>query len=277
MSSELNQKTKLPGGWVSVGLSQDFQIGELNIAVIDDTELVIWRDQNGDVHAWDNRCPHRGMRFSLGFVRGNHLACLYHGWQFRGDGQCVYTPAIPSLNPPKSISAHVFCCIEFMGLIWVANPDANPEDVSILKNDVHLSRDYVPIRSLIIQSSSKIITEGLNSIPFPPSTWLETRQKSYSEDVKACEARGTFIWEDAGTSIKASYHMSELNPGFIKLICKYEDHIDILLLALQKINIKKTAIQMIFVSDIESSVPNSLRLAYARWFKIFRHKMEKSF
>ena len=164
-----------------------------------------------------------------------------------------------------------------MGLIWVANSDAIPEEVTIIKKDVHFSRDYVPIRSLIIQSSSKIITEGFKSIPFPPSTWLETRQKSYSEDVKACEAKDTFIWEDAGTSIKASYHMSELNPGFIKLICKVEDHIDILLLALQRINIKKTAIQMIFVSDRESSVPNSLRLAYARWFKIFRHKIENPF
>ena len=80
------QKPVLPKNWVAVGFSQDLEKGQINIVIIEELELVIWRDHKGQAHAWDNRCPHRGTRLSLGFVRGNQLACLYHGWQFGGDG-----------------------------------------------------------------------------------------------------------------------------------------------------------------------------------------------
>ena len=43
--------------------------------------IVLWRDGAGKVHALEDRCPHRGMRLSFGFVRGDALNCLYHGWQ----------------------------------------------------------------------------------------------------------------------------------------------------------------------------------------------------
>ena len=123
------QKPVLPKNWVAVGFSQDLEKGQINIVIIEELELVIWRDHKGQVHAWDNRCPHRGTRLSLGFVRGNQLACLYHGWQFGGDGQCVYTPSIPDSTPPKSLKAHTHRCVEFLGLIWVAPLDFEHKDI----------------------------------------------------------------------------------------------------------------------------------------------------
>src|SRR5580700_5238771 len=51
-----------------------------------DRELVVWRDNSGAAHVWEDRCPHRGMKLSFGFVRGDHIACLYHGWQYNSGG-----------------------------------------------------------------------------------------------------------------------------------------------------------------------------------------------
>lgn len=52
-------------------------------------------------------CPHRGMRLSLGFIRGDQVACLYHGWHYDA-GQCRYIPAHPQLTPPETIRVQAF-------------------------------------------------------------------------------------------------------------------------------------------------------------------------
>jgi len=61
-------------------------------------DLVVWRSASGVLSAWENRCPHRGMRLSHGFVRGESLACAYHGWHFECSGRCHYIPAHPDFN-----------------------------------------------------------------------------------------------------------------------------------------------------------------------------------
>jgi len=81
--------------------------------------LVLWRDDTGTVHAWADRCPHRGARLSLGRVQGNRLECPYHGWQFDGRGQCRHVPALPHFTPLSSHRAQTFEAQEAHGLVWV--------------------------------------------------------------------------------------------------------------------------------------------------------------
>ncbi len=56
--------------------------------------IAVWRDHNGEVHAIEDRCPHRGARLSLGWNLGNRLACWYHGIQIDGNGVTVEVPAM---------------------------------------------------------------------------------------------------------------------------------------------------------------------------------------
>ncbi|MEZ5706585.1 MAG: aromatic ring-hydroxylating dioxygenase subunit alpha [Burkholderiaceae bacterium] len=100
--------------------------------------VVLWREPGHDgargvVHAWADRCPHRGARLSLGRVlnhlRGARLECPYHGWQFAGDAaaaqsevscaRCVHVPAAPEFVPPASHAVTVFEARDLNGLIWV--------------------------------------------------------------------------------------------------------------------------------------------------------------
>src|ERR1700760_2247523 len=85
--------------------------------------VVVWRGQDGAVRAWADQCPHRGMRLSFGFVRGNTLTCIYHGWSFesadRGDGRCLAVPAHPGLAPPAKAKIPARPVTETLGMIWV--------------------------------------------------------------------------------------------------------------------------------------------------------------
>jgi hypothetical protein len=68
------------------------------------------------------------MRLSHGFVRGETLSCIYHGWQYDQDGSCAYIPAHPNLTPPKTICANDYMCKEQDGIVWVSL-EANDHDV----------------------------------------------------------------------------------------------------------------------------------------------------
>lgn len=107
-------------GWVAVALSEDLAPGEVFGTRVDGAGVAVWRDAPGTVRAFEDRCPHRGMRLSLGFVRGDTLACLYHGWRFEGGGACRLIPAHPELKPPSTIRATLFEACEASGLVWVS-------------------------------------------------------------------------------------------------------------------------------------------------------------
>ena len=82
-------------------------------------EIVLWRDDTGAVNAWENRCPHRGVRLSIGFNTGTELRCQYHGWRFAsGSGQCTYIPAHPTQKPANTIRAAGYGCVERHGFVW---------------------------------------------------------------------------------------------------------------------------------------------------------------
>lgn len=49
--------------------------------------LVLWCDGAGDWHAFEDKCPHRGVALSEGRIEAGQLQCSYHGWLF--DGACV--------------------------------------------------------------------------------------------------------------------------------------------------------------------------------------------
>ncbi|MDM9620395.1 Rieske (2Fe-2S) protein [Rhizobium sp. S96] len=131
---------KLNEGWVPVGLSSSIEAGTSAGATIEGSEIVVWRDNSGNAHAWEDRCPHRGMRLSFGFVRGDHIACLYHGWQYDTAGQCRYIPAHPTLDVPQTIKVPIYRVEEKYGIIWtttatdIALPDADATEITPVRS-----------------------------------------------------------------------------------------------------------------------------------------------
>ncbi|MFN3319006.1 MAG: Rieske 2Fe-2S domain-containing protein [Allorhizobium sp.] len=118
--------------WIPVALSADIEAGTSAGTLVNGEERVVWRDEKGAIHVWEDRCPHRGMRMSFGFVRGDHIACLYHGWRYDTAGQCRYIPAHPDLEVPQTIKVPTFAATERAGIIWMAPEGADTADLSTL-------------------------------------------------------------------------------------------------------------------------------------------------
>ena len=104
--------------WHPVAQSQEVVTAPLPVQLLEQP-LVLWRNAEGLVQAFNDRCPHRGARLSMGHVENNNLECPYHGWQFTSGGQCVKVPAVPDFVPPPSQCVKSFEVAEAYGLVWV--------------------------------------------------------------------------------------------------------------------------------------------------------------
>jgi nitrite reductase/ring-hydroxylating ferredoxin subunit len=133
--------------WHAVALAADIEPGTSAGTRLHERELVVWRDSAGESHVWEDRCPHRGMRLSFGFVRGNHIACLYHGWAYDTAGQCRAIPAHPDLAVPETIRVPTYASAEASGLVFVwsemgATPPSPPA-----------ARPLTALRSLFVEAA----------------------------------------------------------------------------------------------------------------------------
>ena len=59
-------------------------------------DLIAFRDTSGRVGLVDAYCPHRRAPLFFGRNEECGLRCVYHGWKFDADGNCVDLPSEPA-------------------------------------------------------------------------------------------------------------------------------------------------------------------------------------
>jgi nitrite reductase/ring-hydroxylating ferredoxin subunit len=143
--------------WTPAVLLPDLPPGGVVPSVCGPLEVAVWRSAAGRVAAWVDRCPHRGMRLSHGFVRGEMLSCIYHGWRYDHAGRCRKIPAHPDLGPPETIRTQAIACLESQGVVWIAPemPDVAPPDLG----------DIAPLRSLAVEAGADDICAVVGAVP----------------------------------------------------------------------------------------------------------------
>lgn len=152
--------------WVPIALSRDVPRGATRAVLLEGQELVIWRGEGGTVQVWEDRCPHRGMRLSFGFVRGDALNCLYHGWEYGAGASCRRIPAHPDLTVPPTIRANAFAATETGGMILVDRDGTGGPPPVILAG--------LPVASLAIAVEPKTLFQLVPSTPRLDAQFVET-------------------------------------------------------------------------------------------------------
>ncbi|MEZ7136430.1 Rieske 2Fe-2S domain-containing protein [Komagataeibacter sp. SM21] len=145
--------------WHSVSVLSDIRPGEVAGVRIDGHEVVLWREDTpaASLHAWEDRCPHRGMRLSFGFVRGDAMGCLYHGWQFGAAGRCRLIPAHPQVRVPASIHVRAYGVREQAGLAWVNMEGTDGFPV----HATHWPDDVQPVRSVHVRRGATQLRQAI--------------------------------------------------------------------------------------------------------------------
>ncbi|MFP6734743.1 MAG: Rieske 2Fe-2S domain-containing protein [Rhodospirillales bacterium] len=83
-------------------------------------KLIAFRDTSGRVGIMDHRCPHRCASLFFGRNEENGIRCVYHGWKYDVDGNCLDMANVPTHQDFKQKNkANAYRTKERNGLIWV--------------------------------------------------------------------------------------------------------------------------------------------------------------
>ena len=110
-------------------------------------KLVAFKDSNGRIGILDERCPHRLATLFWGRNEEAGLRCVYHGWKFDVEGQCVDIPNAPEGESFKEkVQAFAaYPAVERGGLVWcyMGPRDVMPETPDFELNDVPATHRYI--------------------------------------------------------------------------------------------------------------------------------------
>jgi len=136
--------------WHPIAASDDLVQRHVFHAQVLGRELAVWRADNGQVNAWENRCLHRGVRLSIGVNDGSELICQYHGWRYaNGTAGCTYIPAHPADAPARTICNNTYPVREQFGLVWSGEtPEGDIDCCSELNHTF-----CTPLRSITINTA----------------------------------------------------------------------------------------------------------------------------
>ena len=90
----------MPFGWYAVAFGEEIGRGEVKPLRYFDRDLVLFRGEEGEAHLLDAFCPHLGAHLGHGGkVKGDSIACPFHGWEWNGDGSCAKVPYADTIPP----------------------------------------------------------------------------------------------------------------------------------------------------------------------------------
>ena len=106
--------------------------------------VLMYRKQDGEIVAMQDRCCHRGAPLSVGRREGDCVRCMYHGLKFDDAGQCVEAPAQKRI--PIQAKVRTYPIVQRHRWIWVWMGDPAKADESLIPDTQRL--DHPDWRSL---------------------------------------------------------------------------------------------------------------------------------
>lgn len=79
--------------WHPVATVETVGKGEAKPLRVMGEDLTLYRGESGRPYLVGGHCAHRRTLLHTGWVQGEKLRCIYHGWRFDGGGRCDEAPA----------------------------------------------------------------------------------------------------------------------------------------------------------------------------------------
>ena len=89
--------------------------------------IVFYRQTSGALCAFEDSCPHRLLPLSMGYLKGDHLVCKYHGLEFDPCGECVWMPGQPGVHREAKIRSYRVVERHRFVWVWIGSPELADE------------------------------------------------------------------------------------------------------------------------------------------------------
>jgi 5,5'-dehydrodivanillate O-demethylase len=103
--------------WQPVARSDQIEAGRARPIKVMGEDLTLYRGTTGKTHLIGGVCAHRRTVLHTGWIEGDELRCMYHGWKYDSAGQCTEMPA-ENDSLRKSVRIAGYPTNEYHGLIF---------------------------------------------------------------------------------------------------------------------------------------------------------------
>ena len=117
------EREQLFGGWMCVGRAEDVPAGGLAAQTLGGYGVLLTRDPEGELRAFENACRHRGHELLPcgGAATAKAIVCPYHAWTYRFDGTLRGAPGFKEVAgfDPADFSLRSLGVQEWHGWVFV--------------------------------------------------------------------------------------------------------------------------------------------------------------
>jgi phenylpropionate dioxygenase-like ring-hydroxylating dioxygenase large terminal subunit len=187
-----------PDYWYPVEWDKALARGKVVEVTFWGRSIALYRGDDGEIHAVENRCAHRALKLTKGAVKGCNLVCNYHGWEYDGDGCLANIPHDLFGNKMPQVKLGSFPVTVRYGIIWVFPGDAElakdrkiPEIPELVGKDAWGTMEI----DFVLKAHHSMIIDNVSDFSH---AYLHRRSKPF-EDAKLMKL------ESVGDSVRLSY------------------------------------------------------------------------
>ncbi|MGV3525455.1 MAG: Rieske 2Fe-2S domain-containing protein [Candidatus Sericytochromatia bacterium] len=202
--------------WYVVCQSHELKPNQAIQRTLLDEWLALFRGDDGQVVALQDRCPHRNYKLSEGRVRNGLLQCPYHGWTFDKSAEVV---AIPSEGADfkrlSSRCAKKFEVLECDDLVYVRLARHPEMDVPPFRMPHYGEKGFKTVRLFnVFQNNVTNCAENYVDVPHTVFVHDKIFRVSRGEKVEATVERknGTVLVEYTNETDNMGWFSFFLNP-----------------------------------------------------------------
>jgi choline monooxygenase len=201
---ELEQQQVFAGAWVGVATTSELrEPGDFVVVDVAGRSLIVCRNGDGELRAFDNVCRHRGAQIC---AAGGHVArffqCPYHAWAYDLDGALLGTPLF---TPDSTVPVDQRAAFDMSDVKAFDKAEYGLHTVQVAAFGpvvlVCLDPDARPLDELLGDLSSRLAGYRMDE-------WQVARSKTYEIDAN---------WKLVAENFMEYYHLPWVHPGLVKV------------------------------------------------------------
>jgi phenylpropionate dioxygenase-like ring-hydroxylating dioxygenase large terminal subunit len=193
--------------WYVVAESKELGVNKVISRSLLGEWLAIFRDNEGNISALQDKCLHRNAQISRGKVIEGKLQCPYHGWTYASSGEVVHIPSMGPTHKPGTRCAVSYEVLEKENYIYVRISSDVP-GLKPFSMPCFGKKGYTTIR-LQNQFRNNVTNCAENFVDIPHTTFVHPK---IFRDARHENFGATIIREDG--RVKVSYKNEKKNFGW---------------------------------------------------------------
>jgi choline monooxygenase len=201
---ELEQQRVFAGSWVGVAMTSEVaEPGDFVVVEVAGRSLIVCRNKDGELRAFDNVCRHRGAQLcAAGGHVGRFFQCPYHAWAYDLDGALLGTPLF---TPDSQVPVDQRAAFDMSDVKAFEKADYGLHAVRVTSFGpivlVCLDPDVRPLDELYGDLTERLAGYRMDE-------WRVARTKTYEIDAN---------WKLVAENFMEYYHLPWVHPGLVKV------------------------------------------------------------